>query len=979
MKHPTNPEAELRAVIARGGAVAVAGTGVSMAASRDPFTGEPHPEASWAGLLENGLDWLKQHNHMAADEAAAHLVLLKKRGDPHHFISAAEDVTCLMGGVKSKHFADWLARTIGSIKAHERKCLDALETLRKHGNVLATTNYDGLLLDDAGVLKPVTWKEPDAFLRATRNKETDKIIFLHGYWRQPQSVILDWNSYQEIARNDRYREELAAVWKMTTWLYVGCGVNGLNDPDFGLLLERYGQRARDADLWDFCLVQKSQQEEFQAHFDKLQVNICAVSFGNSHDDLPQYIRSLLPMAVPAAAHGVAVVPPVTVPITEFLRVTDTFFQYRAPDLAAAGAAAANRGDFRFTAEEFRSGVVHRAQVVEVVVNRLRLDGIAWLEGPSAGGKTTVCLHLVNEWKRLGCEPLYLDLTDEPDAEQAVREITAHATAGRMFILDNVHDAPKVACALLDHWKAQRQDSVMMLLGWPTAVRPGHDYLSGYRHAIVAVAVQPEDWIGVYQSTYRQIRGLWQVPPVPPANAVKDWDETFAADLVTFQYALAAGLRMGPGNAFHVEREAADRYIKEKYLAPCSLEERADLFRLAWFSELDLAMDEEVAPSHFQHSVACGLIRFTLHNRFLDHIRFQPWHRSFARLLAGLTANSDRSQSLRAAATSFPPLTGWLIQRLRERCEDALAKQILEGMLVAHRSSENWFGDNLSVAASLLRNAKELIPNSWVGIVNRVRESDAVTMLATKACATRFMDLVTFLRFATQTDGLKTVHAALCKALAADAALPADKSRLQAQAFATPLHFLVTFLGFATQTDRLKTVHAALCKALAADAALPADESRLLRIARETKDTNLCGFLVGARAIPELATVVDVIQRDTACAKVLRATTNVTPVRPPENIELSRPSVTVAERPSTTPPPPSQVDDRIQVGIERVLNGAWQEVSLELTVEDQFKLARQRASQIISGLSPHTKRQVGAYFETQKWEPLKARAPKPLTP
>jgi len=241
-------------------------------------------------------------------------------------------------------------------------------------------------------------------------------------------------------------------------------------------------------------------------------------------------------------------------------------------------------------------------------------------------------------------------------------------------------------------------------------------------------------------------------------------------------------------------------------------------------------------------------------------------------------------------------------------------------------------------------------------------------------------LAHFLRFTAQTDGLKPVHAALCKALAADAALPADKSLLQSQAFATPLDHLAHFLQFAGQTDGLKPVHAALCKALAADAALPADKSRLLGIARITNNSNLRGFVIGAKAIPELAAVAGVIERDTACAQVLRILTNVTPVRPPVVFKPSLPSVTVVERPSPPPLRPlqlqSQNDERIRAGIERVLNGAWEKIPLDLTVEAQFRLARQSASQIISGLSPHIKRQVGAHFETQKWEPLKARAPKP---
>lgn len=297
MKHPKDPEAELQSAVRDRRAVVVVGTGVSIGASRDPSTGKPHPQASWAGLLENGLTWLRDHTLIEEDVAEAQLKLLQKNPQTHRYISAAQDVTEGMGGSGSLHFAGWLKETVGGIKAYDRGVLDALESLRRHGNLLATTNYDGLLLDNGGILTPVTWKEPDTFLRAARNRETDKVVFLHGYWRYPESVILDWRSYEEIARDERYRQELATVWQMTTWIYVGCGVNGLGDPDFGLLLERYGKRARQAELWDFCLVCQSQREEFQAHFDKLQINICAISIGDDHKHLPQYLRSLLPVPV----------------------------------------------------------------------------------------------------------------------------------------------------------------------------------------------------------------------------------------------------------------------------------------------------------------------------------------------------------------------------------------------------------------------------------------------------------------------------------------------------------------------------------------------------------------------------------------------------------------------------------------------------------------------------------------------------------
>jgi len=303
MRASTEPETELNEVIRKGRAVLVAGTGVSIAASG-------HPQASWAGLLENGIAWLQEHKLMEDGVAEAQLTLLKTRPQTHRFISAAADVTPGMGGADSPHFAQWLKDTVGAIEAKDRAVLDALHALRQHGqgNLLATTNYDGLLLGDPPTLDPVTWKD-STFLGTIRDWDRDKVIFLHGHWRRPESVILDWKSYEKIARDDSYRENLAAFWKTNTWVYVGCGTSGLSDPDFGLLLERYGEHARQARHWDYCLVKGDEErQEFQAHFDSLDLNIRAVSYGEKHSDLSGFLLSLLPVPLPPPPTPQPVVP-----------------------------------------------------------------------------------------------------------------------------------------------------------------------------------------------------------------------------------------------------------------------------------------------------------------------------------------------------------------------------------------------------------------------------------------------------------------------------------------------------------------------------------------------------------------------------------------------------------------------------------------------------------------------------------------------
>src|SRR5262245_10971796 len=138
MRKPGDPLAELKGAIAGRRAVLVAGTGVSIAASGG------HPQASWAGLLKHGIAWLRSQDLMSSGKPSARLAFLDDpEAETHHFISAAQDVTKFMGGVDSVHFAEWLRETVGTLPLVHREGVEALGALADHGNLLATTNYDG--------------------------------------------------------------------------------------------------------------------------------------------------------------------------------------------------------------------------------------------------------------------------------------------------------------------------------------------------------------------------------------------------------------------------------------------------------------------------------------------------------------------------------------------------------------------------------------------------------------------------------------------------------------------------------------------------------------------------------------------------------------------------------------------------------------------------------------------------------------------
>lgn len=310
MRHlPSNPDAALREAIQKGNIVFVVGTGVSMSATYDSAKKACHPQASWTGLLTHGLNTAARMGRLTKGKEALYLNLLAEDPTTENLISVASVVTNALGGAKSHIFEQWLKDTVGEIRPLNREVIDALHALREAENLLATTNYDDILLDHPTTLKPITWMDGDEIVGAQRNREIDKIIYLHGYWQRPETVILGGVSYNQITRHKGYRDDLAALWRTTTWVYVGCGESGLSDPDFGLLLEHHGERARDAEHWDFCLVAKTDQKAFQKVFNDLNLNIVAVSYGDRHDALSAFLRSMLPAPAPAAVPASPVAAP----------------------------------------------------------------------------------------------------------------------------------------------------------------------------------------------------------------------------------------------------------------------------------------------------------------------------------------------------------------------------------------------------------------------------------------------------------------------------------------------------------------------------------------------------------------------------------------------------------------------------------------------------------------------------------------------
>lgn len=289
MRNRPDHTKQLKEKIKQGRVVLVIGTGVSVAATQSP-------SASWAGLLKSGIVWLQTQKMIDPQDAQTQLRLLNNKPTTQGFLSAAEDVVQCMGGPASAHYKVWLENTIGTLKAERTELLEAIHALRQHGkgHLLATTNYDDLLIYNQPNLTPITWREPDDLMRSVQQWNQNSVIYLHGYWRKPQTVVLDWDSYQAIENDAVYREDILSVWETHTWLYIGCGREGLNDPDLGRLLKHHGNRMREVGIYDYCLVRgQDEQRSFQTHFERQGYRIKAISYGDTYDALPDFLSKHL--------------------------------------------------------------------------------------------------------------------------------------------------------------------------------------------------------------------------------------------------------------------------------------------------------------------------------------------------------------------------------------------------------------------------------------------------------------------------------------------------------------------------------------------------------------------------------------------------------------------------------------------------------------------------------------------------------------
>jgi formylglycine-generating enzyme required for sulfatase activity len=270
---------ELREQLAHGRVVAIVGTGFSSAA-----TGGEVDFATWQGLLYNGFEICGDDGKPKL--SADHQMLCRKMvetGQVDMMLAAASVIESRLGAPEKLPWRRWLNDTVGKMKSVDFRLLEAIRGL---GVPIMTTNYDSLLEERKGEssLRSFTWREPAKCVEVL-NGDREGIIHLHGWWDDPQSVVLGVRSYEAVIRAEAAQEVQRALGRFNSLLFIGYGA-GLSDPNFAPLLEWFGDD-ESPNHRHYILLLGSELER-AAEFGTIR----PIGYGPNFDFLPKFIESL---------------------------------------------------------------------------------------------------------------------------------------------------------------------------------------------------------------------------------------------------------------------------------------------------------------------------------------------------------------------------------------------------------------------------------------------------------------------------------------------------------------------------------------------------------------------------------------------------------------------------------------------------------------------------------------------------------------
>jgi GTPase SAR1 family protein len=232
--------------------VLFAGTGVSA------YTTNGDPLSMWKGLLIDGIEYCQKCSIAGCDdEWVEDKKRALNRNKLSECLSVAQSITEEL--TYNKHFKTWLDKSVGSLTIQKP---DLIESIKELNCPVFTTNYDNLL--EVGLdRKPIHNLQPNK-IQELLNNERAGVVYLHGYYDDPETVILGIRSYEQLANKAFFQALQQAITLTKHILFVGYG-SGLDDPNFGKLIA-WSQQNIDSEHHHYRLI--SEEDKYEEVWDE---------------------------------------------------------------------------------------------------------------------------------------------------------------------------------------------------------------------------------------------------------------------------------------------------------------------------------------------------------------------------------------------------------------------------------------------------------------------------------------------------------------------------------------------------------------------------------------------------------------------------------------------------------------------------------------------------------------------------------------
>lgn len=268
--------------VAKDQLMVLVGTGVSV------YSTGVAPCASWKGLLMDGINYCVEWANPRPTEAkiAEQRKRLAKSG-LDDLLCVATEVETALGGTSGGLLREFLKGTVGELTATHHEMLGGIKALHEAGALIATTNYDGLL-EEALDLPAVPWTHP-ADVEHVLKARMPGVLHLHGWWKEPQSVVLGLGSYEAVRGNEHAQMVQKLIALGRTIVFVGYG-SGLDDPNFGALL-RWMNDLPQSGFVHFRLCRDEEEERLRAEHAG-DPRIAVVPYGADYRDLGTFLTKV---------------------------------------------------------------------------------------------------------------------------------------------------------------------------------------------------------------------------------------------------------------------------------------------------------------------------------------------------------------------------------------------------------------------------------------------------------------------------------------------------------------------------------------------------------------------------------------------------------------------------------------------------------------------------------------------------------------